>query len=260
MYRHKRYQVRPIFELRAEIQRVSEAVAEGRLLPVKRIFVADGDALGMPLDHWKQLLDCISESFPRISRVSCYGTARNLLEKSVEDLRALRERGLRLLYIGPESGDDATLKAIAKGANFADHVEAARRANEAGLHQSLMFLLGVAGRDDSDRHAAGAAQLTTEMDPRYVSLLTLTVVPDTPLFQLQKRKRFELPSLNRLMQEIRKFVETAAPTNAVFRSNHASNYLPLAGRLPRDRARLLGEIDAALAGEVALRPEWRRRL
>ncbi len=260
MYRHKVYRERPLSEVLREVETVAHGVASGELGEVRRVFVGDGDALNLPMDSWRGLLEGLRAAFPRLTRVSCYATARNLLEKSVEELTELREGGLRLLYIGPESGDDATLKAIAKGATFADHVEGARRARAAGLHQSLIFLLGAAGIERSLEHARAAGRLTTEMDPRYVSLLTLTVVPQTPLHTLTARGRFQLPQISGLLEEIRAFLLEARPTDAVFRSNHASNYLPLSGRLSRDRTRLLEAVDLALAGEVALRPEWMRGL
>jgi radical SAM superfamily enzyme YgiQ (UPF0313 family) len=175
-------------------------------------------------------------------------------------LAELRYLGLSLLYIGPESGDDPTLKLIAKGASFAEHVEAARKAHAADMKQSLIFLTGIAGPERSQEHARASARLTTEMDPRYVSLLTVTVLSNTPLFQLQARGRYAVPDVDALLQEVETFVATATPTNAVFRSNHASNYLPLSGRLPRDRDKLLTLVQAARAGLLPLRPESARGL
>ncbi len=260
MYRHKAYRERPLNELLDELRVVAEHVAQGRLEPVRRVFVADGDALQMSTERWVEILEAIRMHLPRVTRISCYATARNLLGKSVEELTTLRELGLRLLYIGPESGDERTLKTIAKGATFADHVEGARRAREAGLSQSLIFLLGVAGAERGEAHARGAGKLTTEMDPRYVSLLTVTVVPQTPLATLTSRGKYTVPEVPDLLREIGWFLEEARPRKCVFRSNHASNYLPLAGQLPRDRDQLLAEVERALRGERALRPEWARGL
>lgn len=260
MYRHKQYRERPLSEVLREVERVAEAVAAGELAEVRRVFVGDGDALNLPMATWRGLLGGLRAAFPRLTRLSCYATARNLLDKTVDELTELRELGLRLLYIGPESGDDATLRAIAKGASFADHVEGARRAREAGLQQSLIFLLGAAGVERSLEHARGAGRLTTEMDPRYVSLLTLTIVPNTPLQTLSARGRFRLPTVSGFLEEIRAFLLEARPTDAVFRSNHASNHLPLSGRLPRDRQQLLEAVEMAATGELSLRPEWMRGL
>ena len=256
MYRDKRFRVRDIAEVLDDVRRAGEEFGER----VQKVFVADGDALILDLDHWTAILEACRTTFPRLRRVSAYATAINLLEKTPGELARLRELGLSLLYIGPESGDDETLKRIAKGASFDDHVEAARRAHAAGIKLSAIFLLGAGGVDRSSEHAEGSARLATAMDPRFVSLLTLTVLPETPIARLQERGRFELPGVERLLAELREFVAGANPHDAIFRTNHASNYLPLSGRLPRDRERILTVVDAALAGDVALRPDWARGL
>jgi radical SAM superfamily enzyme YgiQ (UPF0313 family) len=256
MYRDKEYRVRELDETLADLRAASRAYGN----KVEKVFVADGDALVMDLAHWEAILTACRESFPRLRRVSAYATAMNLLEKSTAELTRLRELGLRQLYIGPESGDDVTMKRIAKGASFADHVEAARRARDADMTLSVIFLLGVAGIDRSQEHAEASARLATEMDPPFVSLLTLTVVPATPIAKLTAKGKFELPSVRRMLEELRAFVALARPTDAVFRTNHASNYLPIGGNLPRDRERILDLIDRALAGAAPLRPEWSRGL
>jgi radical SAM superfamily enzyme YgiQ (UPF0313 family) len=256
MYRGRRYRVRPLDAVLAEIAEAGARFAG----EVRHVFVADGDPLGMALDHWEPILRALAAAFPRLRRVSTYATARNLLEKSPEELKRLRELGLALLYIGPESGDDGTLHRLAKGATAADHVEAARRARAAGLEQSLIFLLGVGGRERSEEHARASGRLASAMDPRFLSTLTLTVVPGTPIARLEEQGRFELPEVRGLLRELRWFVEEAHLSAAIFRSNHASNYLPIGGRLPRDREAILAAIDEALAGRVRLRPEWARGL
>ena len=256
MYRHKSYRSRPTAEVLEDVALAAAAVGS----EVRKVFVADGDALAMSLDEWLPLLEGFRGSFPRLRRVSAYATARNLLEKSPDELAALRAAGLALLYIGPESGDDVTLKRIAKGADFAQHVEAARKARDAGMETSAIFLLGAGGTERSDEHAAGSARLTSAMDPKFVSLLTLTVIPGTPIARLEDNGRFVLPDLPGLLGELRTFIAEACPTDAIFRTNHASNYLPLSGRLPRDRAKLVTLLDEALAGKIPLRPEWTRGL
>jgi len=256
MYRDKEFVVRP---LQATLADIAEA---GRLLGerVHKVFVADGDALVMDLDHWRAVLAACTAAFPRLRRVSCYATAANVLAKSPAELAELRQLGLDLLYIGPESGDDATLKSIAKGSTAAEHVAAAARARDAGMQLSVIFLLGAGGTQRSEAHALASAQLATAMDPRFVSTLTLTVVPDTPLARAEAKGLFTMPDERALLLELRTFVAHCAPRDAIFRSNHASNRLPMAGRLPRDRDGLLAAIDGALAGEVPLRPEWMRGL
>lgn len=256
MYRNKRFQVRPLDELLAEIAQAGARFGE----EVRHVFVADGDPLGMPLEHWVPLLRALASAFPRLRRVSTYATARNLLEKTEAELKRLRAEGLALLYIGPESGDDEVLRAVAKGATAADHIEAARKAKACGLEQSLMFLLGMGGRERSEAHARASGRLATAMDPRFLSTLTLTVIPGSPQARLQARGRFELPEVPGLLQELRWFIEEARPSGAIFRSDHASNHLPLHGRLPRDRERILATLDEALAGHHPLRPEWMRGL
>jgi len=186
--------------------------------------------------------------------------ATNVTGKTPAELSRLRELGLDLLYIGPESGDPSTLKRIAKGQDFDEHVAAARLAKAAGMRQSVIFLLGAAGEERSEEHARASAALATVMDPEYLAALTLTVVPGTPLATLAGRGRFALPAIDGLLRELRIFVDEARPTEALFRTNHASNYLALGGRLPRDRERIVALIDGALAGKVRLRPESLRGL
>lgn len=192
--------------------------------------------------------------------MSCYATARNLLAKTAAELRTLRALGLDLLYIGPESGDDETLRRIAKGGTAADHIAAAERARAADIELSVIFLLGAGGVERSEEHAQGSARLVTAMDPRFVSALTLTVLPDTPLARAEQKGLFELPDAAAILRELRILIAESAPTNAVFRSNHASNRLPIGGRLPRDRDALVATVDAALAGRVPLVPDWQRGL
>lgn len=256
MYRAKSFRVRDLDETLADLQIAGRTLGER----VEKVFVADGDALVLDMESWEAILAGCRAAFPRLRRVSAYATALNLLGKREDELARLAGSGLTLLYIGPESGDDLTLKRIAKGATFADHVAAADRARAAGIKLSAIFLLGAGGRERSAEHAAASARLATEMDPRFVSLLTLTVIPGTPIARLAERRKFELPDVAGLLRELRTFVAGAEPTDAVFRTNHASNHLPLAGRLPRSRERILGVLDRALAGEVALRPEWARGL
>jgi hypothetical protein len=206
-------------------------------------------------------LDVIIQRAPEgnLRRVSCYAMATNVASKSDAELRELRDAGLTTLYIGPESGDDVTLKRIAKGDDAAAHVAAARKAHAAGMALSVIALLGIAG-ERSDEHARATAELVTAMAPEFFAALTVTVVPGTPLAQLQARGRFEVPPVPDLLRELRGMIDLAGPTDAMFRTNHASNYLPLAGRLPRDRGRILDVIDAALEGKIRLRTERMRGL
>jgi radical SAM superfamily enzyme YgiQ (UPF0313 family) len=224
------------------------------------VFVADGDALVLPTVRWLEILRAARAAFPSLRRVSSYATAQNLLDKTHEELTQLRLAGLSLLYVGPESGDAETLRRIVKGATPEDHVEAARKAHRAGMKLSVIVLLGAGGVDRSQEHAKGSARLVTDMDPEYLSALTLTIIPGTPLHRMTAKGRFALPPVTGLLGELRTIVDQSRPTRAIFRTNHASNYLPLEGRLPRDRERILRVIDAALAGRLPLRPEYWRGL
>jgi radical SAM superfamily enzyme YgiQ (UPF0313 family) len=256
MYRDKTFRVRELADTLEDV-----ALAGARLGDrIEKVFVADGDALVMEFAHWEAILDACRRAFPRLRRVSCYAMATNVLRKTDAELRRLRELGLELLYMGPESGDPLTLKRIAKGQGYEEHVFAAQRAHAASMRLSVIFLLGAGGTERSAEHACASAALATEMDPAFLSALTLTVVPGTPLATLGDRGKFSLPAVPDLLGELATFVREARPTRAVFRSNHASNHLPIGGELPRDRAAILELIAAAQRGDVRLRAEHQRGL
>jgi radical SAM superfamily enzyme YgiQ (UPF0313 family) len=269
MYRSKQFRVRELGETLADLheagRRAGHAI-DGTApalrggASIDKLFVADGDALVLDMAHWRAILSAARERLPRLRQISCYATAVNILEKSAAELAELRALGLSLFYIGPESGDDATLKRIVKGASFDDHVQAARKAHDAGMEISAIALLGVGGTARSEEHAHATARLVTAMDPEYFAALTTSVVPETPLARMEQKGFFELPSVPRMLQELRIIVDEARPRDALFRTNHASNHLPLGGRLPRDREAICAAIDAALRGELRLRPESLRGL
>jgi radical SAM superfamily enzyme YgiQ (UPF0313 family) len=256
MYRDKSFRVRDLSDTLQDIALASTAVGPR----IEKVFVADGDALVMDLDHWEPILMACREAFPHLRQVSCYAMATNVIGKRPDELARLRELGLSLLYIGPETGDEQTFKRIAKGQGYDEHVTASRRAKAAGMRQSVIFLLGAAGVERSQEHAHASAKLATEMDPEYLAALTLTVVPGTPIAKLESSGRFALPVIDGLLAELRTFVAEARPSDALFRSNHASNHLAIGGRLPRDRDAIVELIDRALDGDIRLRPESRRGL
>ncbi|MCB9777081.1 MAG: radical SAM protein [Alphaproteobacteria bacterium] len=268
MYRDKPdFRVRPLSESLEDIAMAASAFGPR----VDKVFVADGDALCMPMSHWEPILAALRAAFPRLRQVSCYAMARNVLEKTPAELAALRAQGLTVLYMGPESGDEQTMRELAKQPRLAgvprdrdylfdSHVAAAQQAHAAGMKLSTIFLLGAGGVARSAEHAAGSARLITAMDPDYLAALTLTVVPGTPLDRTRHRKGWQLPEIEGLLGELRTMVGDSRPSRALFRTNHASNYLPLAGTLPDDRERIVQVIDLALAGQIPLRPEHRRGL
>ncbi len=166
MYRDKKFRVRALEESLEDLR-----VAADSQPHTEKVFVADGDALVLPTEHWVSLLGAMKKSFPRLRQVSCYATAENVLEKSAEDLERLRELGLSLLYIGPESGDNTTLKRIVKGATFEEHELAAKQAHDAGMRISVIMLLGAGGVERSEIHAKESARLVTAMDPEFLAAL-----------------------------------------------------------------------------------------
>jgi radical SAM superfamily enzyme YgiQ (UPF0313 family) len=255
MYRDKSFRERDLEAVLEDI-RMAGAAYPG----ADKVFVADGDALIMDAPRWLTILEAARESFPAFRRASCYATAENVLEKTDQELKSLREAGLSMLYIGPESGDDITLKRIVKGATYAEHVEAARKAHQAGMALSVIVLLGAGGLARTVEHARETARLITEMDPEYLGVLTLTVIPGTPLQRMMDKGKFELPPVPGLLHELRTIVGDARPTDTLFRTNHASSYLATGGRLPRDAQRIVASIDLALEGEIPLRPESMRGL
>lgn len=255
MYRDKQFRVRDLDQTLEDLD-TALAVAGDR---IQKVFVADGDALVLPMDHWQAILERC-QRFPNLKRVSCYAMARNVNGKSSDELETLAKGGLTRLYIGPESGDDVVLKRIAKGDTFDGHVQAARAAHAAGMELSVIALLGAGGTERSDEHAHETARLVTAMDPEFFAALSLTVIPGTPHQKLVDRGRFVLPSPMQMLRELRTIVAEANPTDALFRTNHASNYLPLQGRLPRDRDGIVRAIDLALKGQLPLRDEHHRGL
>lgn len=255
MYRDKPFRVRDLEELYEDLDEAARVYPD-----VTKVFIADGDPLVMDTGRWLEILQSIRDHFPRLRRVSAYATASNVLEKSPEELKQIREAGLSLLYIGPESGDPETLRRIVKGGTFEEHAEAAKKAHAAGMKLSVIMLLGAGGIKRTEEHASGSARLITEMDPEFLSALTLTIIPDTPIHRMMEKGRFELPPVPELLRELRTMVDESRPTAAILRTNHASNYLPIEGRLPRDRETVVAMIDKALKGEVPLRPEYWRGL
>lgn len=256
------YRDKPKFSLR----NLDEVIEDMRMAAsrsgthIQKLFVMDGDALCMPMDRWRVILKLAYKLYPNLRRVSCYAMARNILEKTQEEMNELRHLGLKQLYIGPESGDDITLKRIAKGSTADQHIEAAKRAKEAGMKMSVIFLLGSGGIERSQEHAKASAELAGAMDPDFLSALTLTVIPNTPMARMEANGRFVMPDKRMLLEELYTFIEHSNPTGAIFRTNHASNYLPIAGTLPHDKDPMLDIIAGALEGKVGLRPEWRRGL
>jgi len=257
MYRDKRFRVRPIEELRAEITWAARS-----LPPVRKVFLADGDALIAKTSFLLQLLGELRAAFPDLRRVSCYASPQALQVRSVDDMRALRDAGLDLYYLGVESGDDRVLARLEKGVDAAEMIHVASKATEAGVSISTMILLGAGGRAGSLDHARASARVINAIRPRFVSTLVMTPVEGTPLWDEDQRGEVDELDPLELSVELREFVAGLELTGSIFRSNHASNFLPLAGTLPKDKARILAELDLVLARPENARfvPDWMRGL
>jgi len=249
MYRGKEYAVRPLDDVLSEI-----GDARRSRSGVRRVFLADGDALGVPTGHLLNILSALNDAYPRLRRISIYATPQNLLDKGPAELRALREAGLRLFYLGLESGSAAVLDAQQKGVTPDEMIRAVRRGQEAGMRSSLMVLLGLGGVAGSLDHAVCTAEVCNAIQPQFLSALTWFPVREAPLWRLMERGRFELPDDEGILSELEQLLLHLDLRDTVFRANHASNPLPLGGRLSRDREPLLRLVRDARSGSVPLRP------
>lgn len=255
-YMFTRFEKRPFEEIEAEI------AATARYNPgVRRVFLCDGDAMCLETEELEKILDSIAAHFKRLERVGVYSNARDILAKTPSQLEALSGKKLTIAYLGLESGSDEILESMRKGATGDEMVEAVVRAQAAGMDVSVIVLLGLGGYAMSREHAEESARVVSRMNPRYLSALTLMLLPKTALYQRFKKGKFEVMDARSILQELRWFLEgvdVEGPT--VFRTNHASNYLPLAGDLPRDKEKLLAIIDRGLSDSSLWRPESHRAL
>lgn len=225
-----------------------------------RVFLMDGDSLIIPQKRLLWILDQIREHLPWVRRVGAYANAKSIKMKSPEQLNALRENGLGILYLGVESGDDETLKKIRKGTSAENLMNMGRKVRDAGIKLSVTVLLGIAGRERSQEHARATGRLLSAMDPNYVGALTLMLIPGTPLYEEYEQDRFVLPDQRGFLLELREMLAHTNLSRGLFFSNHASNYLPVKARLPKGKQEALDLIDGALSGKIDLRPEWMRAL
>jgi radical SAM superfamily enzyme YgiQ (UPF0313 family) len=228
----------------------------------KGLFLQDGDALVYPYRDLVGALTYLNEKLPSIDRIAAYATAADILRRTPEELYALRKLKLGILYIGLESGDDEILGEICKGVDTRGMIEASRRARNAGILTSVTVILGIAGKDGSERHALATARVLSEMDPNYVGALTTTFVPGTPLYQAAVTGRFKPLTPFESLKELLMIMENSTFTNCFFSSMHASNYFSIRGSLPAEKDRMLAELREVIArgDSSALRPEFLRGL
>ncbi|MHB8100211.1 MAG: radical SAM protein [Sulfuricurvum sp.] len=255
MYKSKRYTVRPLSEVQREIEALAQANPHAN-----KVFLADGDALALPTQHLALLLRLLKNSFPRLSRVSLYATAQNFLEKSVEELKELREGGLSLSYFGIETGNDELLGKIDKGVNAAQMIEALHRAHEANIKISATVILGIGGLEYDFEHIRDTAELINAAPITYLSTLQLGLEEGSKERFLKHFDTFTPLNDLQILQEQRELISLInPPQKIIFRSNHASNALHLSGTLPKDSEKLITQIeDAMRVGEGAMVPRWMR--
>lgn len=231
----------------------------------EKVFLADGDALVLPVRRLEAILLAIREYLPWVKRVGAYCLPRNIRKKSIEDLARLRQLGLGIAYVGAESGDNEVLACIQKGETYESTLDVLRKLKAAGIASSVMVLNGMGGRALSAQHAENTARLMSEAQPEYLS----TLVVSYPLGMERVQKGFaehgheyELPDQRELFIELRQFIAGLNLTKTVFRSDHASNYLPLKGELGADKEALLAQLDSVIhrPGSIPLRQEWQRGL
>jgi radical SAM superfamily enzyme YgiQ (UPF0313 family) len=258
-YRTKEFLVRPLEEVERDVAEMSARFPDAR-----KIFLADGDPMAAPTGYLVKVLELMNRRFPSLERISTYAGPTNLMAKSPEELGMLKERKLDLLYLGIETGNDALLERVGKGATAAEIVEGSRKALQAGLRISAFIILGLGGVDGSLEHAKDSARVVNGIDPQFLATLTLIPLPDARTYEDRVMGRgFRLIDPVQSLQELRWFVEDLELSSCKFGTEHASNYLPITGMaLPRDKDEILRRIDKAMmdASPGMLRPEWMRGL
>jgi len=256
-YQSKKFRVRPWEDLKAEIE-----YAGKRVPGTRRIFLADGDAMVLSAPKLIRIAEMCYETFPALERISVYASPQNILHKKDDDLEKVRQSGISMVYYGVESGDDAVLRRIQKGATAKDLIEAGTRIRKAGFVLSSTVILGLAGPEGSRRHAEATARVLSSIGGEYMAALTLMLEPRSPSYEEVYGAPWRLLSIPEALAECRIMIEGIESDGTEFRSNHASNWLALKGRLQRDKVRLLETIDKALSDPHSplIRPDFLRGL
>jgi len=255
-YKGEKFRIKAFDEIEEDIL---EASGYGY---IDRIFLCDGDVLIMPMKKLVPVLESINRNIKGLKRIGLYANAKSILRKTPEELLELRNLGVKIVYLGLETGNDEILEKIQKGANARQMVEAGQKIKEAGITLSVTVLLGIGGRAKSMEHALDTARVLTEIDPDYVGALTVMVVPGTALYEEQMSGRFELPDKFGFIEELGIMVANSDFTNCFFTSNHASNYLPIRARMPQEKDKTTELIQRVIesSNKKMLRPEYLRGL
>ncbi len=254
-YRGKPFRVKDRGEIEADIDEWGRSAPDTR-----RVFLLDGDALAAGNTLLVPLLRRLDRTFPRLGRVASYANGRNITGRSRGELAELAAAGLRLVYIGLESGSQEILDRCRKQSTVGEMIEAVSRCRGAGIKSSVIVILGLGGRELRDRHVAETAEALNRMQPRYLSFLSLMAVPGTVLHRRAEDGTFVPSGPEELLREARDIIEGLELRGTIFRTDHASNHLSLRGRFPRDKGALVAALDSALNGERRLRPEVLRGL
>lgn len=255
MYTGKQFRIRKREEILADLEECSREFGKY----VRRVFFADGDALIVKTPLLLELLAYVKDHFPNVERVTAYGTASDVLRKSEEELRALANAGLEMVYLGAESGDDEILLQIKKGQTAAELIEAGRKLKRCGIKTSVTLISGLGGPEGMEKHALGSARLINEMNPEYAAILSLQLRENSPMAQEVLRGERKLLTADQTVEETEIFLNAIDSPGTIFRSNHASNYVSLAGVFNDDIPEMLEQLEDAKARH-RYRPEWMREL
>ena len=256
MFKDKKFHIRQFEDIEKDLKEM------GRYYPnVRKIFLADGDALCLSNSKLLRILDSIRENFPGCQRVGIYGSAKDILRKTPSELEALRDAGIGIVYIGAESGSQKVLDRVRKSGTRQEIIDGTRMVEEAGMAASVSFISGLGGQELWEEHAVECATMLNAMNPTYASFLTLMVSDQAPIYNEIQSGAFKQLTPTQVLGEMELFLENLDIQGpCVFRSNHASNYLVLAGDLPQDIPMMLDQVHEAQQDESLLRPEYWRAL
>lgn len=256
MFKDKVFRVRKISEVLEDLESARKAYRR-----VEKIFLCDGDALCLANDKLMVILERIRDLFPECARVSVYGSAKDVLRKTPEELRQLREGGIGMIYLGAESGSQKVLDDVCKDVTREEMIRAVQKIEECGISASVTFISGLAGKDGWEEHAIETGKMISQMNASYVSLLTLMLDPRAPITEQIRRGQMKLLSAEEVVAETYLLLKHANPTKpCVFRSNHASNYVSLRGDLPQDKSAMMAKLERAMRDRGLLKDERFRML